>query len=62
MSDGGAGTIDLRYRPGAVEYTGVAVSAAAIIAWLLVTWSSGRAAKREAKRGWDDSDPRRSPR
>jgi hypothetical protein len=62
MSDGGAGTIDLRYGPGVVEYAGVAVSVAAVIVWLLATWSSRRATRRDAKQGWDDTDPRRSPR
>lgn len=62
MTDGGATTIDLRYGPGVVEYAGVVASAAAIIAWLLVAWQSRRATRQDAKRGWDEVDPRRAPR
>jgi hypothetical protein len=62
MTDGSAAPIELRYRPGIVEYTGVGISAAAILAWLFMAGRSGRATKRAAREGWDDIDPRRGPR
>jgi hypothetical protein len=62
MTEAGATTIDLHYAPGAVEYAGMAISAAALIAWLLTSFQSRRATKRTAKKGWDDVDPRRGPR
>ncbi|MEX2148077.1 MAG: hypothetical protein WED01_13805 [Candidatus Rokuibacteriota bacterium] len=54
--------IELRYTPGLIEYTGVAITAAAIIAWLLAGWHSRRTTQRKEKDGWDDVDSRRGPR
>jgi hypothetical protein len=63
MNPAGPTTIDLRYAPAIVEYAGIAVSAAALIAWLLTRRPPRPApAKRAAKESWDDVDPGRSPR
>ncbi len=62
MTDAGATTIDLRYAPGIVEYAGVVISAAAVIAWLLTAWQSRRTIKRADKKGWDQVDSGRGPR
>jgi hypothetical protein len=62
MADGAPGMIELRYRPGAAEYTGVAITAAALLTWLFVSWQSRRATKRATEGGWDDVESRRGPR
>jgi hypothetical protein len=58
MSDGSPAVIELRYGPGTIEYAGIGISAAAILAWLFMTGRSRRA----ADDSWDDVDPQRSPR
>jgi hypothetical protein len=62
MAPAAPATIELRYGPGVVEYAGIIVSAAAIVAWLFAAWRSARATKLDAERGWNEVDARRGPR